>query len=412
MNFIQNLLRKENMENSSTNNIVPLCAPSGVEKGNMYQMGYQRAGRNNGDPIALKGSFNAIKSGQIVDESNNEQKKREAIDDIDKKIEENRISINENKAAIEKIDNVELPSLERQITENRENIEQLKKGSREIKYKRNKFNLILTWIGFVVGFIYLYLFYVSAIHSAIFRNIALEASKADQNSVGALLNCVFDTTAFKEFNIHWFAPIVFFIFALILHFSLEIRYRFAKWPIVTLVASFVLIADGMLAYAIEKNNHIVGSLMGLSEGQWVFYKSFVFYLVLFFGFFTSMGWSIVLHKLACEFESGNPERKSEEEIHGIEKNLRQLYVEKGNLGSARIERFNAIRSLEDRIESLDAKKNHIFYSTVELEMNVDDFYNGWLSYLSGLKSEIQKKHDCENIYVSFKSEHFNRSLTA
>jgi hypothetical protein len=299
-----------------------------------------------------------------------------------------------------------------EINENMQKIDQIKTSSRNCKYERNKFNLVLTWVGFIAGFLYLYLFYVSAIHSALFRNIAAEVANANKDNVGILLNNVFNVSAFKEFNIHWFAPIIFFIFAVILHYSLEFKSRLLKWPVVSTVVLFVLTADGLLAYSIENNNHTISKLMGLSDGTWVFYKSFVFYLVLFFGFFTSMGWSLILHRLANEFESANPERKSEEEIAGIEKMLKQLYYDKGIACTEKIENANAIISLEEKIKSFENSKSNVHYSLVDLEKNIDDFYNGWLSYLNGLKTDMGKKQECESIYNRFKSENFNRALTA
>lgn len=413
-NFIEKLLSNRNGNENETalSNFVQLNHVTEIEKGNMNDLGYTRAGRNNGDPIAFNNSFQLIRSGQIVDENNNEQKRNEVIQSLDSKISEHKAEIYSHKAAKDKIDQVDLPSIEREIIENRLRIEELKSSSLEIRYNRNRFNLILTWIGFTIGFIYLYIFYVSAIHSALFRDIASEVANADNNSIGSLLNNVFNVTAFKEFNIHWFAPIVFFIFALIFHFALEIKSRIVKWTATAIVAAFVLVADGLLAYCIENNNHTLSKLMGLSDGTWVFYKSFVFYLVLFFGFFTSMGWSIVLHKLASEFEASNPEMKAREEILGIEKTLRQLYAEKGIAASGRIEKIASISSLEEKINELEARKKNVHYSLVDLEKSIDDFYNGWLSYLNGLKSDLHRKRECENIYIAFKSEYFNKSLTA
>jgi peptidoglycan hydrolase CwlO-like protein len=413
-NILENILNRKskNGNEGSLTTAVPYINSEEYTRGNMNDLGYTRAGRNNGDPIALNNSFQLIRSGQIVDENNNEQKRNEVIESLDSKISEHKAEINKHKAAIDKTDQVDLPLIEREITENKLRIEELKSNSLEIRYKRNRFNLILTWIGFVIGFIYLYIFYVSAIHSALFRDIASEVARAGSNSIGSLLNNVFNVTAFKEFNIHWFAPVVFFIFALIFHFALEIKSTTVKWASTAVVASFVLVADGLLAYCIENNNHTLSRLMGLSDGTWVFYKSFVFYLVLFFGFFTSMGWSIVLHKLASEFEASNPEMRAREEILGIEKIIRQLYAGKGIAASGRIERLASISSLEDKINELEAKKSNVHYSLVDLEKSIDDFYNGWLSYLNGLKSDLHIKQECERLYISFKSTYFNRSLTA
>lgn len=415
-NFIQNLINKRNgNENDAIlpgNLQLSIHNLGEVEKGNMNQLGYTRAGRHNGDPVALNNSFQLIKSGQIVDENNNEQKRREIIESLDKKINDHKVEINSQKIALEKIDQVELPRIEREINDNKQKIERIKTNSRDVKFERNKFNLILTWVGFIAGFLYLYLFYVSAIHSALFRNIAAEVANANKDNVGILLNNVFNVSAFKEFNIHWFAPIIFFIFAVILHYSLEFKSKLLKWPLVSVVVLFVLTADGLLAYSIENNNHTISKLMGLSDGIWVFYKSFVFYLVLFFGFFTSIGWSLILHRLANEFESSNPERKAEDEISGIESILKQLYYEKGIAGSERIENINSIASLEEKIRSLETSKSNVHYSLVDLEKNIDDFYNGWLSYLNGLKTDMGKKQECESIYNRFKSENFSRTLSA
>ena len=69
--------------------------PGEIERGNMNELGYTGAGRNNGDPFALKNSFNLIQSGVIVDENNNEEKRKEKIDSFDKKIAELKNEINE-----------------------------------------------------------------------------------------------------------------------------------------------------------------------------------------------------------------------------------------------------------------------------------------------------------------------------
>jgi hypothetical protein len=416
-NFIEHLTAKRNGNANeamlpSANMVTVTDRKPVVETGNINEIAYKIAGRNNGDPMALNNSLDLVKSGQIVDENNNESRRREVVESIDRKIDDLRDEITGHKAEIAKIEQVVITDLEKEIEDQKQKIGLIRNSARDNKYNRNKFNLILIWVGFIAGFLYLYLFYVSAIHSALFRNVANELARAGQNNIGALLNNVFNVSAFKEFNIHWLAPVVFLVFAVILHFALEIKSKAVKWPSVCGVILFVLIADGLLAYAIENNNHTVSKLMGLSDGTWVFYKSFVFYLVLFFGFFTSMGWSLTLHKLANEFETANPERKADEEIRGIEKTLRQLYFEKGTEGTTKIENINAINLLEDKIKSLEKSKTNVHYSLVDLEKNVDDFFNGWLSYLNGLKSDKLIKSECETIYRQFKSENFNRQATA
>ena len=87
-NFFETLISKRNGNANEivlpTSSSAPLL--SEIERGNMNQLGYIKAGRNNGDSIALNNSFQLIKSGQIVDENNNEQKRKETIESLDKKI--------------------------------------------------------------------------------------------------------------------------------------------------------------------------------------------------------------------------------------------------------------------------------------------------------------------------------------
>lgn len=386
-----------------------LTTTSGIEVGNINQIGYEKAGRNNGDPSALSNSLELVKSGHIVDENSNKEKKDEARLELDKEINDRKISINSNKGEIEKIDVVRIPSIDAEIEDLHSEIRNKRTEAINGKYNRNRFNLLLYWIVFIPGTIYLYLFYVSAIHSALFRNIAGEVASANQDNIGLILNNVFNITAFREFNIHWFAPVIFFVFAIILHISLATRPKIARWVSVFSVILFVFIADGLLAYYIEKNSHLLSKLMGLDEGSWTFYTSSGFYLVLFFGFFTSMGWSIMLHKIAGEYSHKDIELKAGDEIAELDKAIRQLRFEKGEVNSLKIDKLNASKALEEEIRSLELRKSHVHYSNVDLEKNVDDFYNGWLSYLNGLRSDVNKKQECESIYNQFKNKNFNHS---
>jgi hypothetical protein len=64
----------------------------------------------------------------------------------------------------------------------------------------------------------------------------------------------------------------------------------------------VLLAYSLLAYFIEYNSHIVYELNGMTDENWAFYKSPRFYLVLFLGFFTCLGWSLILHGIKMEYQ--------------------------------------------------------------------------------------------------------------
>jgi hypothetical protein len=129
------------------------------------------------------------------------------------------------------------------------------------------------------------MFYVSAVHSAFFRDIASEIANVnvDTSQLKAIMNTVFNEGAFREFNMHWIAPVVFFIFAIVLHVVYRMTGVF-RIPAIIIVLLFILSVDGLIAYFVEANNHKLESLMGMAEEGWKFYESPVFTLFLFLVF--------------------------------------------------------------------------------------------------------------------------------
>lgn len=127
-NFIEKLISKNNGNESeiALPNFVQLNHNGEIEKGNMNDLGYTGGGRNNGDPLALKNSFNLIQSGVIVDENNNEQKRKEKIESLDNKINDLKEEIIGHQVAIDKIDQIELPGIEREIENNKLNINEIR----------------------------------------------------------------------------------------------------------------------------------------------------------------------------------------------------------------------------------------------------------------------------------------------
>jgi len=416
-NITKNLFKRKNghCDNegalSASDNIIAIDVdPTNNHIGDINQIGYKKAGRHNGDSLALKNSLELIKSGQIVDENNNKNKIAQIRASIDQKINEKRKVSNELNSEMSELFEVRILNIDNDIKELNNEINELEENGIQDKARRNRFNHFLYWIVFVPSTIYLFLFYVSAVHSAIFRNIAIEVANTDQNSIGILFNTVFDTSAYNEFHMHWFAPVIFFVFGILLHISLESNSKM-KWIQIIGIISFVFIADGMLAFCIERNNQLIKELIGLGETDWKFYRSIGFYLVLFFGFFTSIGWSVILHKLAGEYATSNFSRKINEEIQHLNKRIRQLRYEKGELSSLLIHKKGELANLVNEMGELEEQKKKVQFCLVDLEKSVDGFYNGWLSYLNGLSDNSELKVLCENIFRKFKETNFNIDIS-
>lgn len=410
------MLKKKNghSENESDVMLNELHEQEEVRKdsmiGNIKQIAYQIAGRNYGEPRALKNSLERVKSGHIVDENNNEEKKNKIRESFEQQIQERSKKLNEIQAEINDLSEVKLPCIDEDIRNCNKEIDNLKKNGIEEKSSRNKFNYLLYWIIFIPATAYLILFYVSAIHSALFRDIASEVANADQNSLSTLFNTVFDDSAYRHFHMHWFSPVIFFVFGVWLHIILESESKI-KWLKCAGIIGFVLIADGLLAYYIERNNQLLRELIGMGEEGWKFYSQPGFYLVLFFGFFTSMGWSMILHKLAGEYNTARISRKIKDEISHLYVKIRQLRFEKGNLNSLLLNKLGEMKNIDSEILDLTKRKDNVHYSIVDLEKNVDDFYNGWLDYVNGLKDHSSLKSDCEHVFREFKMKYFEDPIT-
>lgn len=399
--------KKYNGEIIKHTSIIPI-AESEIIKGNIYDLSYKMAGRNNGDPKALDNGLEMVRSGKIADEKNSRENHKEDQVKIDQEINDKRKSIQSIDSEIKKIEEVEITFREGQIKNRNEEIDVQEKIILRGNSELNMFNYIIFWTLFVIGGIYLYLFYISAFHSAFFRDIADEVANVNSNSIRLIINSVFNSSAFSEFNLHWVAPVIFFVFAVVFHISLDSR-GWVKWLFVSGIMLFVLFADGLLAYFIEKNNHMLHSLMGMAEDNWLFYKSPVFCLVLYMGFFTSLGWSIILHKLVLEYNKKDYERIARNNINSLRKKIYGIRDGIRRLKAEIINKESEIKNHKSDIHNLKNERDNFTFSLVELQKNLNTFYNGWLAYINGIRNNTELKDKCQEIYNNFKQKFLNQS---
>jgi hypothetical protein len=248
------------------------------------------------------------------------------------------------------------------------------------------------------------MFYVSAVHSAFFRDIASEIANVnvDTSQLKAIMNTVFNEGAFREFNMHWIAPVVFFIFAIVLHVVYRMTGVF-RIPAIIIVLLFILSVDGLIAYFVEANNHKLESLMGMAEEGWKFYESPVFYAVLVFGFFSCLAWSITLFQFQKEFPSTDNRNKKlfEKEVAILRRKLWKLEQDKIALNSDIIKLEHEKEGGIQEINHLEKSKSNVSYSIPMLRKNISSFYNGWLSYLNGRKDARVCVAECEKVKTEF-----------
>ena len=371
-------------------------------KVDLRELGYEKAGATKGNLESLKNILQNILNGYMVDVNEDEEtqyKEKEKIKLEQETLNSEKIS---QESELKKITSTDIPNLDEQISGYIQDHLVLEIDHKKTKDKsiRNNFNLNLYWPVFLLATIFLYGFYLSAFHSAFFKDINKAASEADSTNISDLLNTVFNIEAFKSFNLHWFAPIIFFVFSIGLHIILEADKKYRGF-LFTGALIFILIADCLIAYFIEYNSHVIQTLNGMTDGDWVFYKSPRFYLVLFLGFFTCLGWSLILHAIKGEYEKQDTDsilKKEKQKINAKEKVLKEKIAV---LNKAAIDIEATINKIKLQIESKSLQLETFYYSKSNLNKRITSYYDGWLSYVTGLKNNQELITEAEKIKAEF-----------
>jgi hypothetical protein len=379
---------------------------------NLRDYGFTKAGEHHGDASALRNLFNQIRQGFILDENANGDKQRRERERIEADIAAQERSLGELKTDVRRINETEIPKIEGSIALVDDDINQAKLNA--LKQAKdpahlNRFNLRLYWVIFAPATLFLILFYASAFHSAFYRNVIGEV-QASNVDVASVLNAIFNWKALTELNLHWLAPVVFFVFGMILHIVYDGSGR-GRWAKLAGVLLFILVADGLLAFFIEDKNHQVKQLMNLAEANYHFYTSPVFYMVLVLGYFTCLGWSVMLHEIKREREKLDVEKVTEAEIRALKEKRLGLSNQIQNLKAEVVRHEGKMEELLGEIAVLTRRRDHISLSLFDLEKRITDFYDGWLSYVNlHSRSNGDLKASCQDVLNIFYNQHLPKPL--
>ncbi len=371
---------------------------------NLRDYGFRQAGKHHGDVHALGNLLENIRTGHLLDEQMLQRSQNQQHQQTDNEINRLKQEINRTEADRSDITANRIPKIQSKIAdlESQNSNLEIERAEAIEKSRESRFNYLMYLIFFVPATLFVYLFYVMATHSALLRDIAGEVAKADARSIQSVLNTVFNIKAFGDINFHWVAPVVFFIFAALLHriFDSKSKYRVLH---IVMVLLFVLCADGLIAYFIEANSHLVKTLTGLakSDQPWHFYLSPVFYMVLVFGFFSCLGWSALLYALREEKLKSIPEYvilAKRKMIAGELKELNDI-LEKLTADAGRKEA--EIKNLQLSIDQLENQKQKIVFSPLEIAQSITAFFDGWLAYVNGIDHNNDVKQKCLETVTHF-----------
>ena len=403
---------KENQTNTTEVPTQEFATSKVTNRKPLKEWGFEQAGLNCGDPASLECHLRWIQQGHIVDETYNADEEIHRKKQIGEQIRlKEKLQSDGNKDQLH-IKEVVITDKENQIAQIKGNIEtkkiQMAEGTIKSNYSGARFWLYTVLCIFIT--IYLVFFYSSAINASFFRNMQQMVNSGSNNDVTLMLNSIFDVKGIFQLGpqliFTYLGAFMFFGFGTLPHIFLNEKSRFSKLKVV--IATIVcLLVDSLLAYKIDSGIHDLKTMMGVADATWVWYKSVNFYLVLAFGFGTYLLWGFMYEAAITENEKKNVNAKTEIEIKGLKKRIRELENEiisqKENIKELQKE----IDGLKIEIESLKKQLEQASLKPEELKRNMEHFYAGWLGFLNG--SNNNNKISCESIYKQFR-ESLNQQL--
>ncbi|PWJ57296.1 hypothetical protein CLV98_1072 [Dyadobacter jejuensis] len=398
--------------NSLSNNH-SVAAPSDLalpmaqaQRVNMSEYGYEQSGGHRGDATALANLFRMILNGRIIDENANVEQQQKNHLAIREQIVELEKQAEDIVADQKKVREVDIPRTKAEILDYDEQILQVRKDEALGLYQAGAINRFVYWkliIGVILGAVYIFSFYVSAVYSGVIRNIGAELEGADIE-IQTLFSSVFVPQAFTVFDFHWVAPILLFLFAFVLDFLVGTLQKTARVASVTVAVLITLFLDALIAYKIEEKIHEVKLMTGFADNEHHWWLSADFYIVIMMGFIGTIAWGVLIHALKKEIEKKDANRVVALQIRHLKdlkrKAERLVYEFEGHFTDlgAKMEKL-----LLD-IKQLKSRQNTLVLSKAELEKSVNDFYNGWLSYINGLGNGAALKYECQAVMQQFYEE--------
>jgi hypothetical protein len=372
----------------------------------LRNFGFTEAGRTQADPVVLASHLDDIRNGVIVDAGESEEEQEKIRQDIEVQTTALEKSRNEKLSHLQEREQVDIPDAEKKIKAAEKELLEIKieKETQKNGIKVDPLNLYLYWTIFIATSLFLYGFYVSAFHSAFFKNVAAELATANSSNIGELLNTVFSAGAFREFNLHWLAPVIFFAFAAVLHIAYESESR-NKWAQIVALLLIVLTGDCLIAYFIEYNSHQIQVLNGMAEANWKFYQSPRFYLVLFLGFLTCIGWSLILNAIKKEKAKSDLDSVYKLRITEADKEVSMAETKLNDFKKAAIALKNEILNIECEIDRLKKSLTSVQFNLHVLKKRISSFYSGWMTYVTNLADNETLRKTCEEVMIDFKHQY-------
>lgn len=368
-----------------------------VDRVNLYDFGYEKAGSVKGDPDVYAAYLNRIINGDLVE--NNYQ----GLSDDERKERMKQIKTLESQLR-EKTGGNAL--VEEEIKVKEKDIDKYRKDLLKIRERRSKDNELVKTESFsVLKFsinlfllamlsVYLFFFYVSATFKALYVDFEGIAERiAAGEGTGSIMPGAYELAEAIQYNyLLLVVPFVFYAFGWAFHVMLEMKGNL-KYVSLSVLIAVTFAVDFLLAMIISNNTEGARALMGLPSTSWA--QSPTFYIVLSLGFLVYIIWSILLHSMLLEWDK-------KEITDNLRKIIKHLQTDIKVLKA----RVTDVKTIQNKIADYREDISTVMHGN--LKKYIDQFSSGWIAYLSPsnmkelkekcliLKKEFEEKNNIKS----------------
>lgn len=370
-----------------------------IDRVNLYDFGYEKAGAVKGDPDVFATYLDRIVNGDLVEDNYqgfSEDEKKERLKEI-KELEQKEKELETSNASIE----AEIKEKEQSIDEHRENLLKIRE-TREQDHEKLKaesfspFKFTINLIILVMLTGYLFFFYVSAAYKALYVDFEEIAENIAQGvGTGSIMPGPYELTEALQYNYLLFlVPFVFYAFGWAFHIFLDMKQKM-KYLYLTLLILVTFTVDFLIALIIHGNIENAKELMGLSTEHWT--QSSTFYIILFLGFLVYIVWSVLLDSLLREWDKKHITNNIKKIIKHLQGDIKKLESKLAD-----------IEPIRTKITDYREDVSTVMYGN--LKRYIDQFSSGWISYLSPANMK-DAKDKCQAVKKEFEDKNDIKSGT-
>lgn len=175
---------------------------------------------------------------------------------------------------------------------------------------------------------------------------------------------------------------------------------------ITLFLIGTLIVDALIAYKIDNSIHEIKVLSGIAEGDWFFWKSENFYLVLAFGYLAYLVFGYVYQLMIEEKVKKNPKKIAQRNINVLKNQIKEINLIINKYQEDIVLLESKIIMLENKIDLLNKRLNEAMINPEILSQTLNSFYIGWIQFLNGSLDYDNQKTECNDVYQQFMEDNF------